>query len=68
MTRQELKKRLSLDRLDKFMIVGYSIKAATGVAGSAVILEQEHPYLAIGILALGAISSEVTNYIKEKNG
>ena len=63
---EKIKKAFKLDRYDKFMLIGYSIKSATGLAGVARILEQNHPYLTIAILASGAVASEAVTYIKSK--
>jgi hypothetical protein len=51
---------------DKFKLTGLCIKAATGVIGGSLVLEQKHPYLTLVVLALGAIANEITNFLKEK--
>jgi hypothetical protein len=52
---------------DKYKLTGLCIKAATGVIGGSLVLEQKHPYLTLIILAIGAIANEVTNFLKEKD-
>jgi len=48
----------------KINILLISIKAVAGVAGGAMILSNNHPYLSLIILALGAAANEVQAYIK----
>jgi hypothetical protein len=52
---------------DKYKLISLCIKAATGVIGGSLVLEQKHPYLTLIILAIGAIANEVTNFLKEKD-
>jgi len=41
------------------------IKIAAGVAGGAVILSENHPYLAVCILVVGAVANEWIAIIRE---
>lgn len=59
-------KIFSLSKIDKLKLIGLSIKAATGIIGGSLVLVEGHPYLATGILALGAVANEIVSYIKEK--
>jgi len=47
-------------------LVALLVKAVTGVFGASLILEQNHPYLALTILSLGALANEILVYL-EKN-
>jgi hypothetical protein len=40
------------------------VKAVTGTIGASLVLEQNHPYLALTVLALGAVANEVINFYK----
>lgn len=53
-------------RLEKLKYIGLLIEAATGVFGAAVILTENHPYIALTILALGAMSSKSVEFLKER--
>jgi hypothetical protein len=48
----------------KINILLISIKAVSGVAGGAMILSNNHPYISLVILALGASANEIQTYIK----
>jgi len=48
----------------KLNIILIAIKAVSGVAGGAMILTENHPFISLGILALGAAANEVQAYIK----
>jgi len=59
-------KKILLNKYDKLKLIGLCIKGATGIIGGSLILTETHPYLSLSILALGAISNEVVNFIKDK--
>jgi hypothetical protein len=42
------------------------IKSVTGVVGGSLVLTNEHPYIAITVLSIGAISNEWVSFIKDK--
>jgi len=52
----------------KFNILLIAIKAISGIAGGAMILTENHPYISLAILALGAAANEVQAYIKTYTG
>jgi hypothetical protein len=49
------------DKNDKGKLIALIVKAVTGVAGSAAILNA-HPYIALGVLVTGAITNEIINF------
>ena len=54
---------------ENLMIVAKVVKGITGVLGGAVILENNHPYIAITILSIGAGINELILYVeKKRNG
>lgn len=55
-----------LTKLEKLKYVGLLIEAATGVFGAALILTENHPYITLIILALGAMSSKSVEFLKER--
>lgn len=59
-------KILSLNKVEKLKLIGQSIRAATGVFGTSLILSEGHPYVTISILAIGAIANEVVSFLKER--
>jgi hypothetical protein len=56
----------NLNTYEKFKLLGLIIKAVFGSIGGAVILEQNHPYLALIILALGAGANEWVSFLKDR--
>ena len=50
----------------KYELVAMLIKAATGVIGGSLVLENQHPYITLAVLAIGAMANELINYLKEK--
>ncbi len=59
-------KLLNFTSYDKYKLIGLCIKAATGIIGGSLVLQNTHPYISITVLALGAVSNEIVNYIKDK--
>jgi len=57
---------LSLNKVEKLKLIGLCIKAATGIVGGSLILNEGHPYAAISILAIGAVANEIVLFVKEK--
>lgn len=53
-------------RYDKYKLIGLIIKAVTGVVGGSLILTEEHPYMSLLILSVGAAANEAVSFIKEK--
>jgi hypothetical protein len=56
----------NLNTYEKFKLLGLIIKAVFGSIGGAVILEQNHPYLALLILAIGAGANEWVSFLKDR--
>lgn len=53
-------------KLEKIKLLGLCIEAATGIIGGSLILSENHPYIALSVLALGAIASKIVSFIKDK--
>lgn len=49
---------------DKYAILAFSVKAITGVVGTSLVLEQNHPYITVTVLALGAVTNEIIDFYK----
>lgn len=52
---------------DKWTFAAYAVKAVTGVVGTSLVLEQNHPYLTVFVLAIGAVANEAITFYKLKN-
>jgi len=52
---------------EKQRFVLQMIKVASGIAGVAVVLNENHPYLTVGILVVGALANEALNYKTKKD-
>lgn len=55
-----------ISKIDKYKLIGLCIKAATGVIGGSLVLSEGHPYITLAVLALGAISNEVVQFLNDK--
>lgn len=44
---------------EKLNLAAKCIKAFTGVVGGSLVLEAEHPYITLLVLAIGAVSVEI---------
>lgn len=53
-------------RSEKFKISLVAIKAICGVAGGALVLTENHPYITLIILSIGAAANEVQAYLKNQ--
>ncbi len=42
------------------------IKTITGIMGASMILTEQHPYLTLFVLCLGAAANETLNFIKDE--
>jgi len=47
-------------------LIALCVKAVTGVVGASLVLEQNHPYLALIVLAIGAACNEIINFYNWK--
>lgn len=59
-------RKFTLSRIDKLKLTGLCIEGATGVIGGSMIMSEAKPYLTLAILAIGAVSTKIVNFIKEK--
>ena len=51
---------MQLTEIQKFVL--QMIKVASGIAGVAVVLTEDHPYITVVILVIGAVANEALNY------
>lgn len=56
-----------LSKLDRYRLFGLVIKAITGVIGGSLVLEQNHPYITLTVLAIGAAANEAVNILQAKS-
>jgi len=59
-------KKRTLTKIDRLLLIGNCIKAVTAVVGGSMVISNDHPYITLSILAIGAIANEVVSYIKNK--
>jgi hypothetical protein len=52
---------------EKQRFVLQMIKVASGVAGVAGVLTENHPYITVGVLIVGALANEALNYKTKKD-
>ncbi len=52
---------------EKIELISLIVKAITGILGGSLVLESNHPYITLFVLALGATATEVLEYIKRKD-
>ena len=64
MIKQITEKYDKSDKPTNVKLILLCIEAITGVIGGALILNQEHPYFALGVLALGAAVNKIINFYK----
>lgn len=55
-----------LSSLDKYELLALIIKGVTGVIGGSLVLNEGHPYITLGILAIGAASNEYLAFMQRK--
>jgi hypothetical protein len=46
---------------NKAKVITLVIKAVTGVLGTSLVLENNHPYITLTVLAIGAVANELTS-------
>lgn len=51
---------------NKWAFVAFAIKALTGILGGSLILTNEHPYLSLIVLGVGAIANEAIDFFDLK--
>ena len=51
---------------EKIKLIATIVKAVTGVMGASLILSEEHPYLSLIVLAIGAGINEYLLYLEKK--
>jgi len=49
---------------NKWQLILLIVKAVSGVIGGALILTENHPYISLLVLAIGAAANEAISYFK----
>ena len=57
---------MNFSKMDKWELFATIIKAVTAVATTAVVLEENHPYITLIILMLGAAANEYLMYMHKR--
>lgn len=55
-----------LDKKKRWAFVAFAIKALTGIIGGSLVLSNEHPYIALTVLGIGAIANEAIDFFDLK--
>ena len=59
-------KEIILSKIEKIKFIGMAVKSVTAIVGGSLILSENHPYLSLAILAIGALGNELVSFIKAK--
>ena len=59
-------KEIILSKIEKIKFIGMAVKSVTAIVGGSLILSENHPYLSLAILAIGALGNELVSFIKDK--
>jgi hypothetical protein len=51
---------------NKWAFIAFAVKAITGILGGSLVLTNEHPYLSLTVLAIGAVANEAINFFDLK--
>lgn len=51
---------------NKWVFVAFAVKSVTGILGGSLILTNEHPYLSLLVLGIGAIANEAIDFFDLK--
>lgn len=51
---------------NKWAFVAFAVKSVTGILGGSLILTNEHPYLSLLVLGIGAIANEAIDFFDLK--
>ena len=51
---------------DKYKLFGLVIKSVTGIIGGSLILTENHPYITLIVLSIGAAANEWVSFLKDK--
>lgn len=50
----------------KIKLAALCIKTVTGILGASSILTEQHPYVSLTILCIGALANEILNFISSE--
>lgn len=56
----------NLSKYEKLKLIGLTIKGVFGTIGASLVLEQNHPYIALTVLAIGAGANEIISFLKDR--
>ena len=51
---------------NKWAFIAFAVKTVTGVVGGSLVLSNEHPYIALTVLAIGAVANEAIEFFDLK--
>lgn len=59
----KLTERYDRGKSKKIKLTALCIKTVTGILGASAILTEQHPYVSLTILCIGALANEILNFI-----
>lgn len=62
----KITERYERGKSNKLKLIALCIKAVTGVLGASMILSEQHPYLTLGVLCIGAMANEIILFMNEQ--
>jgi len=51
---------------NKWAFIAFCVKAITGLLGGSLVLTNEHPYLSLVVLGIGAVANEAIDFFDLK--
>ena len=51
---------------NKWAFIAFAVKSVTGILGGSLVLTNEHPYLSLMVLGIGAIANEAIDFFDLK--
>ena len=51
---------------NKWAFIAFTVKAVTGLVGGSLVLSNEHPFIALTVLAIGAVANEAIDFFDLK--
>ena len=51
---------------NKWAFIAFAVKAVTGILGGSLVLTNQHPYLSLIVLGIGAVANEAIDFFDLK--
>ena len=50
----------------RWAFIAFAVKAVTGILGGSLVLTNQHPYLSLFVLGIGAVANEAIDFFDLK--